>query len=97
MEKLLKMLPKYARNRGNMHTLAGNDWELIENSAEVCTDRMKMHTSATKVKEIMFNLRYIKKGLSLRIVNLVGLTVTVVSLVLSIGYIRHERSYDRHH
>ncbi len=45
----------------------------------------------------MFNFRYIRKGLSLRIVNLVGLTVTVVSLVLSIGYIRHERSYDRHH
>ncbi len=45
----------------------------------------------------MFNLRYIRKGLSLRIVNLVGLTVTLVSLVLSIGYIRRERSYDRHH
>ncbi len=41
--------------------------------------------------------RFIKKGLSLRIVNFVGLTVTVVSLVLSIVYIRHERSYDRHH
>ncbi len=45
----------------------------------------------------MFNLRYLRKGLSLRIVNLVGLTVTVVSLVLSIGYIRREKSYDRHH
>ncbi len=45
----------------------------------------------------MYTLRILRKGLSLRIVNLIGLTVTIVSLILSINYIRRERSYDRHH
>ncbi len=45
----------------------------------------------------MHIFRYLRKGFSLRLVNLAGLTVTLLSLILSVGYIKHERSYDRHH
>ncbi len=45
----------------------------------------------------MHIFRYLRKGFSLRLVNFAGLTVFLVSLLLSIGYITHERSYDRHH
>jgi len=39
---------------------------------------------------------HLKKNLSLRLVNLVGLSVVFACLLLSAGYIRHELSYDRH-
>ncbi len=45
----------------------------------------------------MYIFRYIKSGLSLRLVNMVGLAVTFASLLLSIAYVRYELSYDRHH
>jgi len=41
-------------------------------------------------------MRLFKKNLSLRIVNLVGLSVVFACMLLSAGYIRREMSYDRH-
>ena len=40
--------------------------------------------------------RHLRKNISLRIVNFVGLSIMFACLLLSVGYIRHETSYDRH-
>ncbi|WP_158602610.1 ABC transporter permease [Proteiniphilum sp. X52] len=42
-------------------------------------------------------LRQFKKNLSLRIVNLVGLSIMFACILLSLGFINRELSYDRHH
>ena len=41
--------------------------------------------------------RLFKSGLSLRLVNVAGLSVVFASMVVSAGYIKRELSYDRHH
>jgi len=41
--------------------------------------------------------RRFRKNISLRIVNLVGLSVVFACLLLSTGYIKRELSFDRHH
>ena len=41
--------------------------------------------------------RQFKKSISLRLVNLLALSVVFACLLLSGDYIQKERSYDRHH
>ena len=41
--------------------------------------------------------RHLRKGISLRIINFVGLSIMFACMLLSAGYIKRERSYDRHH
>ncbi len=45
----------------------------------------------------MLSLRQFRKNLSLRIVNLAGLSIMFACLLLSAGYVKQELSYDRHH
>jgi len=42
-------------------------------------------------------VRLFRKHLSLRVVNLVGLSIMFACLLLSVGYIKRELSYDRHY
>ena len=41
--------------------------------------------------------RQFRKNLSLRMVNLIGLSIMLTCLLLSAGYVKRELSYDRHH
>ena len=41
--------------------------------------------------------RHFQNKLSLRVVNLIGLSMVFACLMLSAGYIKRELSYDRHH
>jgi len=41
-------------------------------------------------------MKLFRKNLSLRIVNLIGLSVVFACLLLSAGYIKRELRYDRH-
>lgn len=42
-------------------------------------------------------LRQFRKNLSLRLVNLAGLSIMLACLLLSAGFIKREQGYDRHH
>ena len=45
----------------------------------------------------MYILRRFKKSSSLRVVNIMGLSIVFACMLLSYGYIKRELSYDRHH